>query len=103
MDEHTQDHQAIADNTKGLNRAEWLAAAGLVLSALSWAYMAGVIVQQIGELDRRTAALEIGRQINAAKIETLLISNSRIETIVTEIKEQQRDNRVRAGDRDMSH
>ena len=76
-----------------LTRAEWMAAAGLVLSALSWAYMAGVMVQQIGDLDRRATALEAGRAVNAAKIEQLLITSARIDANVAALTEQARERR----------
>jgi len=78
-----------------LTRAEWMGAASLGISALTLAYMAGVQVQQINDLDRRATALEAGRAVNAAKIEQLLITSARIDANVASLTEQARERRER--------
>lgn len=80
---------------RGLTRAEWMGAASLGLSALTLAYMAGVQVQQISDLNRRTTSLETVQQSNATKIEQLLITTSRIDANVASLTEQARDRRER--------
>jgi hypothetical protein len=80
---------------RGLTRAEWMGAASLSLSALTLAYMAGVQVQQISDLNRRATSLEAVQASNANKIEQLLITTSRIDANVAGLADQARDHRDR--------
>lgn len=74
-----------------------MGAASLMLSALTGAYMAGVQVQQINDLKRRTDGLEAIQTSNANKIEQLLIITTRTDANVASLAERGREMRERNG------
>jgi basic membrane lipoprotein Med (substrate-binding protein (PBP1-ABC) superfamily) len=82
---------------RGLNRAEWLGAAALALSFVQGAYIAGVEVQRLNDHDRRLASVESAQASSAGKIETLLITTSRIDANVSALAEQAKEQRDRRG------
>lgn len=82
---------------RGLTRAEWMAAASLILSTVTGAYLAGVEVQRLNDHDRRLSAVEAAQASSAGKIETLLITTSRIDANVSALTDQAKEERERRG------
>jgi len=76
-----------------LTRAEWMAAASLVLSTLTMAYMAGVEVQRLNDHDRRIISLETSQDRMTAKIEEIRVTSARIDANVAALTEQARERR----------
>lgn len=77
----------------GLTRAEWMAAASLVLSTLTMAYMAGVEVQRLNDHDRRIISLETSQDRMTAKIEEIRVTSARIDANVAALTDQARERR----------
>lgn len=80
---------------RGLTRAEWMAAASLVLSTLTMAYMAGVEVQRMNDHERRIGGLEVGQDRIVTKVEEIRITSARIDANVSALTEQARERRDR--------
>lgn len=88
-------HTDPSPTEKGLTRAEWMAAASLVLSTLTMAYMAGIEVQRLNDHDRRIIGLEAGQDRMAAKVEEIRVTSARIDANVSALTEQARERRER--------
>lgn len=88
-------HSELTPETmeRGLTRAEWMAAASLVLSTLTMAYMAGVEVQRLNDHDRRIVSLETGQDRMVAKVEEIRVTSARIDANVSALTEQAREGR----------
>ena len=85
----------LREMERGLSRAEWISVAALIITGMQGAYLAGVVVQQIHDQDRRISAVETVQTSNASKIEQLLITTSRIDANVSSLTDQSRARRDR--------
>jgi hypothetical protein len=70
-----------------------MAAASLVLSTLTMAYMAGVEVQRLNDHDRRIISLETSQDRMTAKIEEIRVTSARIDANVAALTDQARERR----------
>ena len=76
-----------------MTRAEWMAAAALVLSMVQGAYIAGVEVQRLNDHDRRLTNIETAQVTSSGKIEQILIAESRIEANIAALADQAKEKR----------
>ena len=74
-----------------MTRAEWIAAAALIISLIQGAYVAGVEVQRLNDHDRRISAAETAQSGQAAKIEQLLITTARIDANVAALADRAKE------------
>jgi hypothetical protein len=80
---------------RGVTRAEWFAGAAFLISAASIIYSAGLQTQRINDHDRRLTAVEASQSTAAGKIETLLVTTSRIDANVSALADQAKEQRER--------
>ena len=78
---------------QALTRAEWIAAAALIISCGTGLYTAGIEVQRLNDHDRRLTAVEASQNMASGKIETLLVTTSRIDANVASLAEQAKERR----------
>lgn len=76
--------------SNNMTRAEWMAAASLLISTLTMAYMAGIEIQRLNDHDRRIISLEVGQDQQAAKIEEIRVTSARIDANVASLTDQAR-------------
>ena len=88
IDQYQRRQEALA-----LTRAEWMAAAALVLSMVQGAYIAGVEVQRLNDHDRRLTNIETAQVTSSGKIEQILIAESRIEANIAALADQAKEKR----------
>ena len=94
MTDQTADAQERQE--QALTRAEWIAAAALIISCGTGLYTAGVEVQRLNDHDRRLASVEASQSTQSGKIETLLITTSRIDANVSALAQQAQERRDRS-------
>ena len=70
---------------QALTRAEWIAAAALIVSCGTGLYTAGIEVQRLNDHDRRLAAVEASETISTVKIERI---DANVSLLVEEAKER---------------
>lgn len=68
-----------------MTRAEWIAAAALIVSCGTGLYTAGIEVQRLNDHDRRLAAVEASETISTVKIERI---DANVSLLVEEAKER---------------
>lgn len=76
-----------------LSRAEWIAATALALSVAQGCYVAGVETQRLNDHERRLSALKSSEVMSAGKIETLLVTTTRIDANVAAIADRENERR----------
>lgn len=85
------------EETTRVTRAEWIAAAALVISILQGAYVAGIEVQRLNDHDRRLANMEEQQDRSAGKIEQLLVTVARIDANVSTLTDDRARERQQKG------
>ncbi len=83
-------------NQRGLNRAEWIAAAAVIISSVGTMFSAGIEVQRINDHERRLTAVEAEQSAIAGKVEQLLSTTSRTAQSVQDIDELLKEQRERS-------
>lgn len=79
------------EETARVTRAEWIAAAALVISILQGAYVAGVEVQRLNDHDRRLVNMEEQQDRSDGKIKQLLVTVARIDANVSALTDRTRE------------
>lgn len=89
---HTAEHQPQTQQEQSLTRAEWISSAAFIIAAASIIYTAGIETQRLNDHDRRITVVETTENMQSGKIESVLVTASRIEAkLDAQIDERNRE------------